>query len=245
MGSVGKSATVSIGVKSTNNGTSNNPNDYSDVYTHKTAIPKDDIDIITNGSTGYIGTGHSFLINRILRESESDADLRNTLKKASNDPSVFGNTDEDKFFETLNTMDRNMKPLNGNIQVARMAELDFMTSVLKQINMDGLKIGFGGKVDENWLYANVDKINDTLSGAIITEKSYISTTYDLTMKRSFFASRPIKLEMNVAKGANALFSPFDDEAEMVRARSSSYKVNGFRWDSSINKFVMSVDVYPD
>lgn len=108
---------------------------------------------------------------------------------------------------TVDAMDRNMKPMTKNIKVQRMVDTDFLESIT-------------GK--DSW---EIDE--DTIAGLVggkVTNKGFMSTSYD--MRENVFRNREVTLNFNVPKGAKAMVSPTGEEAEIVLARNTQFKIKG-------------------
>lgn len=162
-------------------------------------IGKDDVEKIG----GYVGTGNSFKINRRLRngqppESERDKD-------------------------TIETMDKHMKPAPEDIVVTRKIGDSFFTS----IGMTDTDFTSEGATQEQL---------DAMVGKVYSNKGYTSTSYSQNV--DFFSTRPVTMTINVPKGAKMLVSPNRtpegriDENEIVLARGTSMKIKAVRVNQS-------------
>lgn len=121
--------------------------------------------------------------------------------------------------KTVDAMDRNMRVLDDDIYVSRYADDDYAKAL--GIRSDNLYVDIIGKRDLSKL--------DNLIGGVVQEKGFMSTSYG-SNEKNFFKTRPVRLEIKAKKGTKALFSPTGEESEMVLARGTKYKIQGFGFD---------------
>ena len=183
----------------------------------------------------YFQSSNAFDINEALRVVARDggderAELEKRLRRIKSDADV------QETLKTIDAMDRNMKPLNKNIRVVRLADNEYLHAVLNACGVN--TNGIWGKLRDADTLAN---IKSKIVGAKIFEHGYMSTTYNLSLDDSAFRGRPVKLDMDVSKGTKAMFSPTNDESEMVLARKSGYTIKDVYTDKD-GYLVLSVKV---
>lgn len=183
---------------------------YSNVATKTTLISEEDKAIMFDKYDGYLETGNSHYINKDLRRDRYD-----TMNA------------EDKLI--VDVMDRNMKPLDQDIEVMRMVDTMYLNAL--GVNFGDFLDGRDG--DENAL----NRIRNQLVGGVVKEKGFMSTTYNLDFK--LFSEREVRLNMKVKKGTKALFSPSKKESELVLARGTDYKITSVRAENG--KLVFDVE----
>ena len=207
---------------------------YSDVDSRTTPMSDEDKKQVSSDfGTSYFQTSNSFTINEILRNTDNDDNLLQNLREE------YTFTKADKVYETIQAMDRNMQPLNDSIKVVRLADMDYITSVLQACGVD-ISVNAFGEMRYSDVVNSINDIKNNVIGATIYEKGYMSTTYNTSLSDSAFTGRPVKLEMDVPKGAKAMFSPTGEESELVVARNSGYTVNDIRLENG--DIVLSVKV---
>ena len=157
----------------------------------------DDAKILKNQQSGYFGTRNSFDINRKIRSGEELT------------------AEEQK---TVDTIDRLMAPLSEGVKVTRMATASFMETIAKKEYSD---LETCSPKDEGKCF---EALKSAIVGGTVTESAYMSTSYDAS-KNNFMKSRGVQIEINVPKGTKALFSPTDDEAEILLAKNTSYRID--------------------
>lgn len=163
-----------------------------------------DVNQMTDRVAGYFGTRNSFTINEDLRES---------AENGWDDPVL-----DDWSYETVEALDRNMRPSTRNIQLARMTGDWFLES----LGIDADPYDYDEKGLEEMQKA---------VGKVFSNGGYSSTSFD--MEKNVFKSRPVKLNINAPKGTKMLVSPerYGDEiaeAEILLARGTAMKVTGIR-----------------
>lgn len=154
---------------------------------------------------GYFQTGASFSLNRALREGINPMTGVHDLSEQQRN--------------TIEVMDRNMKPASRDIKVTRfMSELP-----------DGMNIKFVDLFDET--AHPIQSQLDSLVGKVPVNKGYTSTSFD--EKYNVFKGNPVKMNINVPKGAPMLISPKRTlstgdiaEAEIALARGTAMKITG-------------------
>lgn len=191
---------------------------YSDVDNRKTPMSEEDARQVTE-IMPYFQSSNSFTINRILREMDDDATLE----------SAFTGWWE-RNLKTVEAMDRNMLPLNKDIQVARMAADEFYENMMRGGGFSERDIDRAKWGDQ----AVIDRMNAKLAGTVVTEKQFLSTSWDTHKFDSAFIDRPLKVNFTAKAGTHAMFNPtkieWDNESEMVLARGGSYKFLKFYYE---------------
>lgn len=115
-------------------------------------------------------------------------------------------------------LDRNMRPSTQDIQVVRMCG----DSMLERL---GIK--------DSWNISGIsDKDLKSVVNKVTSQEGYSSTSFDIG--ENVFTGRPVKMNINVPKGAKMLISPtrdWDDkirEAEIILPRDCPMKITGAR-----------------
>lgn len=147
-----------------------------------------------------VGAGGSYSINSALRKGDI-SDLSASNKRI------------------INVMDRNMKPLDKDIDVIRFVGKGYLLSlgVDKNLIMNVL----GG--DE----VSLARLRHTVFKQTISEKGFMSTTYNQNLDDSAFAGRfdrICRINLKCKKGNKVLFSPSKVESEMVLERGTKYVI---------------------
>lgn len=95
--------------------------------------------------------------------------------------------------------------------------------------------GLGNSAYQSFLQQGGVKSADSLIGATITDKGFVSTSFLKTTADSFSGSNVV-MEISVPKGAKALMpngkSQFDGEAEVILQRGAKFKITGTRTGNS-------------
>ena len=119
--------------------------------------------------------------------------------------------------KTIATMDKHMQPSTEDIKVQRMCGRALLKSLgLGNISMEDVT---NGKLK-------------SLEGKVYSQNGYTSTSFDIG--ENVFTGRPIKMNINVPKGAKMLISPtreWDDkviEAEIILARNTPMRITKAR-----------------
>lgn len=157
----------------------------SDVSKRYTYMTDEDAKILTNKSFGYFQTGNSWDINECLRGEKIMTEKR---------------------LETIEVLDKNMRPINKEMVVVRMADRDYTESLGVDLTID-----------------SIESIKTKLIGGIVEEKGFMSTSYDIG--ENVFKYREVRLVMKLPKGTKGMFSPTGQEAEFLLARGTKYKIN--------------------
>ena len=109
--------------------------------------------------------------------------------------------------QTVAALDKNMRTLKKELSVTR-------------------------NVDENYLKRlgiSSNSTNDQMKkviGAEITEKSFISTSYNAN--QNVFKNKKVQIKLYAKKGTKAFVTDNDQESEIIFARNSSYTITGVR-----------------
>lgn len=188
---------------------------YSDVDNRTTPMSDADIEQVVDIAP-YFQSSNSFTINKLLREMSDDASLED----------VFSGWQR-RNLETVRAMDRNMLPLNKDINVARMAAQGYLQTIMRGA-------GFSNDEVRQATFGNqevIDKMNARLAGTVVYEKQFLSTSYNTNEFNSAFRDRPLKMNIVGKAGTHAMFNPnkdeWDNESEMVFARGTGHKLMKF------------------
>jgi outer membrane biosynthesis protein TonB len=127
--------------------------------------------------------------------------------------------------KTVDTMDKLMKPAPQAIKATRMAANDFMQAM--GLNKDS-------SISE-W-----EKQVAGLKGKVYKADNYSSSSY--SMKENVFKGKPVKLNITAPKGSKMLISPTGQEAEIVFARGTNYKITGAK--SLAGTLVIDCEIIP-
>ena len=207
---------------------SHNSDDFSDVDSHTTKMSDEDRKIVDSNynSNGYFQTWNAFEINEALRYAhDNNVSIEDGITKTGDNV--------EKQMQTIDAMDRNMKPTNKDMNVIRLADSNYLNRVLSGAVQSGVlnqdvadrledfAKGFKGKISDSDLSA----LKSALVGGTIHENAYASCTYNLSLKDSAFTGRKIKLDMDVKAGTKGMFSPTGRESEFVLDRHSGYDVS--------------------
>jgi len=174
---------------------------------------------------GYFQTGASFSLNKALRKGINPMTGVHDLSEQQRN--------------TVEVMDRNMKPASRDIKVTRMmAELP-----------EGMHLEFGDLFDET--AHPIPSQLDALVGKVPVNKGYTSTSFD--EKYNLFQGYPVKLNINVPKGTPMLISPKRSptgevaEAEIALARGTAMKITGAKavLDGGAYRIELECDVLLD
>lgn len=194
---------------------------YSDADTKTTPMSKADIDQVVNGRRPYFQSSNSFSINQKLRDMQD------------------GDTLEDAFtgwhvdnLDTVRAMDRNMLPLNKDLKVARMAAFEYLDVIMKSA-------GFSAKDVYNAIDGDrevIERMNAKLTGVVVYEKAFMSTSYNTNSFNGAFIGRPLKMNVTATAGTHVMFNPnpnkLDNESEMVFARGTGQRLLGFYYNNN-------------
>lgn len=218
--------------------------DYSLVDEKLTIMDNDDVDILHNGNNGYFQTANSFVINKAIRRSQKE---RIPLESALiQEYENYGyHTDEakkktEKAFKVIEAMDRSMKPLDKDMQVARFTTNKWLRTVLKKMGVYTNDMSLVPTPNLHYeVRKRIDKINDMLSNNSVTyyDQSFNSATYNLSFSDAAFLGRPVRIEYIGTKGTKAVFSPFE-ESEVVFDRKSGIEIERIGWDDDRYQLVI-------
>ena len=116
MGSTGKSGTGVV----------------SNVDTRHTPMSAEDVKQVSGDwSTGYFQTANAFDINHILRTVEENG---TSLKQELED--FYGGIRAANVQKTIDAMDRNMRPIDKDMKVVRMAGRNYADTLFKSLGVD-------------------------------------------------------------------------------------------------------------
>lgn len=112
--------------------------------------------------------------------------------------------------KTVDAMDRNMAPLSRSIKTQRMVDSE---GILESMRKQGIP------TDESCV------------GKVFMDGGFVSSSFNID--ENVFKHRDMTMHINAPKGAMAFISPARmagkvDEAEVVFARSSGFKITGFK-----------------
>lgn len=196
-------------------GSNSNSTRYSDVDNRTTPMSDADIEQVVDIAP-YFQSSNSFTINKLLREMGDDASLEDTFSGW-----------QSRNLVTVQTMDRNMLPLNKDINVARMAAYGYLQTIMRGA-------GFSNDEVRQATFGNqdvIDKMNARLAGTVVYEKQFLSTSYNTNEFNGAFRDRPLKMNIVGKAGTHAMFNPnkdeWDNESEMVFARGTGHKLVKF------------------
>jgi len=223
---------------------------YSDVATKSTDISDADKAILDGDSNwyGYFQTSESWRLNKAIREHEVNGVPLDDAIRAQH-PQWNALSPEvqesrlNRVKKTLATMDKNMKPLDADINVVRLTTGKWLLSMLKSF---GLATPDLNSVDPDVLHyivqKRMDKINNFLENndAIYYDKTFQSATYNLSLSDSAFKDwhHPVRIEYVGTKGTKALFSPTGQESEVVFDRKSGLNIKKLEWDNDHNELII-------
>ena len=194
---------------------------YSDVDTKTTPMSEADIDQVVNSRRPYFQSSNSFTINQKLRD----------MKDGDTVEDVFTGWHVDNL-DTVRAMDRNMLPLNKDINVARMAAFEYLDIIMKSagFSMNDVYNAIDGDREV------IARMNAKLAGVIVYEKSYMSTSYRTNSFNGAFTDRPLKMNVTATAGTHAMFNPNprkeDNESEMVFARGTGQRLIEFYYSNN-------------
>jgi len=196
-------------------------NKYSDVDNRKTPMPEEDITQVTEGWAPYFQSSNSFRINEVLRNMEDGQSLEDAFTGR-----------HEKNLATVLAMDRNMLPLNKDIQVARMAAEEYLSNIMLGAGFTYRDVQAAIDGDQSV----INKMNAKLAGTIIKEKQFMSTSHKTNEFDWAFRDRPLKMNINANAGTHAMFNPTrsdDNESEMVFARGTGHKLLKFYYEHDL------------
>lgn len=167
-------------------------------------MSNEDVNQMLDRRNGYFGTPNSFTINE---------DLREAAEKGWDEPVL-----DDGSYDTVEALDRNMKPSTRDVQLVRMMG----DSIMQSLGIDVDPRHFDEKGLEEMQKA---------VGKIYTNGGYTSTSFDLA--ENAFKGKPVQMNINAPKGTKMLVSPdvYDgeiSEAEILLSRGTAMKITGVR-----------------
>lgn len=187
-------------------------------------IPTAEVNQMTDRKDGYFGTPNSFTINE---------DLREAAEKGWDEPVL-----DDGSYETVEVLDKNMKPSTRDVQLARMIGDSFLESL--GIDVDPLDYDEKG----------MEEMQKAI-GKVYTNAGYTSTSFD--MESNVFKHKPVQLNINAPKGTKMLVSPDRwqgevEEAEILLARGTAMKITAIRpryWHGQLHGIEVDCEVLVD
>ena len=190
-------------------------------------IPTAEVNQMLDRKSGYFGTPNSFQINE---------DLREAAEKGWDEPVL-----DDGSYETVEVLDKNMKPSTRDIQLARMIGDSFLDAM-------GISDDISAQdYDEDGL-----KEMQKAVGKVYTNAGYTSTSFDIDS--NVFRHKKVQLNINAPKGTKMLVSPdrWSDgeisEAEILLARGTAMKITAIRprmWHGRISGIEVDCEVIVD
>lgn len=218
---------------------------YSDVDSRTTPISDEDKAILKNGSNGYFQTANAFMINKAIRQSQKERiPLVDALEYQYRQYGYSTQQSEEKAqkaLKVIDAMDRNMHPLDRDINVVRMTTNKWLRTLLQKIGAyDSELKNVSTDFLHNIVSKRLDKINNILSKNDVTyyDQAFNSATYNLKMDDQAFNGRPVRIEYVGTKGTNAMFSPTGKESEVVFDRKSGLNIERMAWDDDKYQLVV-------
>lgn len=222
---------------------------YSEVDSRHTPITTEDYDTLTGGGSGwgngYFQTSNSFIINKAIRRSEKERlPLSMTLVQEYENYGYSASEAEqkkDKALKVVEAMDRSMKPLDKDIPVARFTTNKWLRTALQKMGVyDPAWATVSTFSLHDFVRDKIDQINDVLSKNTVTyyDQAFNSATYNLSFSDSAFLGRPVRIEYIGTKGTNVVFSPTDDESEVVFDRKAGLQIERMGWDDHRQQLVI-------
>ena len=203
---------------------------YSDVESRTTEVSPEALAQLNgqvNFRGGYFQSALSWNINKALRDSyDQGISVGDALSKSS-----FVSDDmKESMLKTIETMDRNMKPLNADVESTRLVDHNYFKRITQGLGLseDTLKglyedVIMGTVKDGDAL----KQLKEALTGMKICENGYISTCLDPNLTNLISTiknGKHVKIELSISKGTKAMFSPTKLEDELVVDRHASYKI---------------------
>ena len=216
---------------------------YSNVDSHYTPMSDEDREIVAGGSnwsTRYFQSSTSFEINDALR---TIAETGESLPNALIDAGVW-ESDVADVVETINTMDRNMRPIDKSMNVVRLVDDDYTDKVLGSLGVSNEVLREIGNIRWSGRFPDsaIKEISDKIIGARVTESGFMSSTYNLSLDDSAFGMRGVKLDFDVPKNTNGMFSPTSSESEFVFARGTKYEFTNVSFDPNDRRLILKVKI---
>ena len=224
--------------------------EYSSVSAKATPISDKDKEILDGhvNTYGYFQTPESWRLNKAIRNHEmngvplDEAILEQYPSWKLLSPEAQENR-LNRVKKTLTTMDKNMKPLDADINVIRMTTGKWLLSMLKSFGLDAPNYSTIDPDNLHWVIKeDLGKINNFLenNNAIYYDKTFQSATYNLSLSDSAFTDwhHPVRIEYVGTKGTKALFSPTELESEVVFDRKSGLNIQKLEWDVMKSELVI-------
>lgn len=169
-------------------------------------IPTAEVNQMLDRGNGYFGTPNSFQINE---------DLREAAEKGWDEPVL-----DDGSYETVEILDKNMKPSTRDVQLVRMLGDSFLKSM-----------GISDDISTRDYDADGLKEMQKAVGKVYTNGGYTSTSFDIDS--NVFRGKTVQMNIRAPKGTKMLVSPdiYDGEiaeAEILLARGSAMKITAIR-----------------
>lgn len=162
-----------------------------------------------DGSEGqdYVNTSQAYIVNRYLRNGGDMVDAH----KATPNWSWITKADVQ---QTINRMDKQMRPLPRNIQGVRFTGPDF----LKTFGLPNtVSSKTAGKLAA-WMQR---------TGGAFNDKAY--TSFSTDANANAFTAKEIRINYHIGKGAKAIMTANKTESEGVLARGVKQRMTGARW----------------
>lgn len=147
---------------------------------------------------GFVATGHSFEINRMLRDMPQDVDLSKTDLGGG----IFNNN---AIVQNMDNLTSKTIPGGKNLNVVRNVSYDWMRNALGITDPEKL-------LDKN------------LVGQTFSEKSF--TCVSTVPEENVFRSRPIKWEIELPKKSRGFVPDNLGETEITLPRNTEFKILG-------------------
>lgn len=162
-----------------------------------------------NGSEGqdYVNTSQAYIVNRYLRNGGDMVDAH----KATPNWSWITKADVQ---QTIQRMDKQMKPLPRNIQGVRFVGPDF----LKNCGLPPTANANAAKQLQQRIQAGKDTFIDP---------AY--TSFSTDAKSNVFTAKAIRINYSIGKGTKAIMTANKTESEGVLARGIQQRMTGARW----------------
>lgn len=162
-----------------------------------------------NGSEGqgYVNTSQAYIVNRYLRNGGDMTDAH----KATPNWSWITKADVQ---QTIQRMDKQMKPLPRNIQGVRFVGPDF----LRILGMPPTVSAAAVKHVQQRIQAGKDTFSDNAYTSFSTDAS-----------ANVFTAKAIRLNYKISKGTKAIMTANKTESEGVLARGTKQRMTGVRW----------------
>lgn len=162
-----------------------------------------------DGSEGqdYVNTSQAYIVNRYLRNGGDMTDAH----KATPNWSWITKADVQ---QTIQRMDKQMKPLPRNIQGVRFVGPDFLTTM-----------GLPNQINRNTAAALRTWMQQTGGG--FSDKAY--TSFSTDANANVFTAKPIRINYRIGKGTQTIMTANKAESEGVMARGIKQRITDVRW----------------